>query len=64
MAKVEIKVFLSAFIAFREEVGQFGTLLVAGKDWADVGLARRNMELLAEKVKPAVDVAEASMVAA
>ncbi|MEM7613442.1 MAG: LLM class flavin-dependent oxidoreductase [Pseudomonadota bacterium] len=45
-------------LAFREEVGDFGTLLTAGKDWADVALARRSMVLLAEKVKPTVDAAE------
>jgi hypothetical protein len=36
-------------------VGDFGTLLYAGHDWADVGLARRSMELMAEKVMPAVN---------
>ncbi len=35
---------------FQEEVGPFGTLLYAGKDWADPALARRSMVLLAEKV--------------
>jgi alkanesulfonate monooxygenase SsuD/methylene tetrahydromethanopterin reductase-like flavin-dependent oxidoreductase (luciferase family) len=38
--------------AFRETVGDFGTLLYAGKDWADPALARRSMILLAEKVQP------------
>ncbi len=51
-------------LAFREETGDFGTLLYAGKDWADVALARRSMVLLAEKVKPAVDAATGSMKAA
>jgi alkanesulfonate monooxygenase SsuD/methylene tetrahydromethanopterin reductase-like flavin-dependent oxidoreductase (luciferase family) len=37
-------------LAFREKVGDFGTLLYAGKDWADPALARRSMVLLAEKV--------------
>jgi alkanesulfonate monooxygenase SsuD/methylene tetrahydromethanopterin reductase-like flavin-dependent oxidoreductase (luciferase family) len=41
-------------LAFRETVGEFGTLLYAGHDWADAGLARRSMQLLAEKVAPAV----------
>ena len=36
-------------LAFREETGDFGTLLLAGKDWADVDLARRSMVLLAER---------------
>ena len=38
--------------AFRDQVGDFGTLLYAGHDWADVDLARRSMVLLAEKVQP------------
>ncbi len=46
-------------LAFREETGEFGTLLYAGKDWADPDLARRSMVLLAEQVKPAVNAAEA-----
>ena len=39
-------------LAFREEVGDFGTLLLAGKDWKDRALGRRVMSLLAEKVMP------------
>ena len=39
-------------IAFREQVGDFGTLLYAGKDWKDRDLGRRSMQLLAEKVLP------------
>ena len=46
-------------LAFREETGEFGTLLYAGKDWADPALARRSMVLLAEDVKPAINAAEA-----
>lgn len=42
-------------LAFRERVGDFGTLLYAGKDWKDPVLARRSMTLLAEKVLPAVN---------
>jgi alkanesulfonate monooxygenase SsuD/methylene tetrahydromethanopterin reductase-like flavin-dependent oxidoreductase (luciferase family) len=44
-------------LAFREEVGDFGTLLYAGKDWLDRELGRRSMVLLAEKVLPAVNAA-------
>jgi hypothetical protein len=43
--------------AFRETVGDFGTLLYAGKDWAEPKLARRSMVLMAEKVMPAVNAA-------
>ncbi len=42
-------------LAFRETVGEFGTLLYCGIDWADAKLARRSMELMAEKVIPAVN---------
>ena len=44
-------------LAFRDEVGDFGTLLYAGHDWRDPGLARRSMVLAAEKVLPAVNAA-------
>jgi alkanesulfonate monooxygenase SsuD/methylene tetrahydromethanopterin reductase-like flavin-dependent oxidoreductase (luciferase family) len=44
-------------LAFREEVGDFGTLLYCGHDWAEPKLARRSMELMAEKVMPAVNAA-------
>ena len=42
-------------IKFRERVGDFGTLLYAGKDWRDPTLAKRSMQLLAEKVMPKVN---------
>jgi alkanesulfonate monooxygenase SsuD/methylene tetrahydromethanopterin reductase-like flavin-dependent oxidoreductase (luciferase family) len=42
-------------LAFRNEVGDFGTLLYAGKDWLDRDLGRRSMVLAAEKVLPAVN---------
>lgn len=42
-------------LAFREEVGPFGTLLYAGHDWVDVDLARNSMRLMAEQVMPAVN---------
>jgi alkanesulfonate monooxygenase SsuD/methylene tetrahydromethanopterin reductase-like flavin-dependent oxidoreductase (luciferase family) len=44
-------------LAFRERVGEFGTLLYAGKDWADRALGRRSMTLMAEKVMPALNAA-------
>jgi alkanesulfonate monooxygenase SsuD/methylene tetrahydromethanopterin reductase-like flavin-dependent oxidoreductase (luciferase family) len=44
-------------LKFREQVGDFGTLLYAGKDWKDPALARRSMVLLAEKVMPKVNAA-------
>ncbi len=41
-------------LAFREEVGDFGELVYAGLDWQDPALAQRSMELMAQKVMPAV----------
>jgi alkanesulfonate monooxygenase SsuD/methylene tetrahydromethanopterin reductase-like flavin-dependent oxidoreductase (luciferase family) len=42
-------------LAFRKEVGPFGTLLYAGHDWVDVGLAKESMRLMAEDVIPRVN---------
>jgi alkanesulfonate monooxygenase SsuD/methylene tetrahydromethanopterin reductase-like flavin-dependent oxidoreductase (luciferase family) len=39
-------------LAFRTEVGGFGTLLYTGHDWVDPALARRSMELMATEVMP------------
>jgi len=44
-------------LAFRDTIGDFGTLLYAGHDWADPGLARRSMALMAEQVMPALNAA-------
>ena len=44
-------------LAFREEVGDFGTLLYAGKDFADPELGRRSMILTAEQVLPRINAA-------
>jgi alkanesulfonate monooxygenase SsuD/methylene tetrahydromethanopterin reductase-like flavin-dependent oxidoreductase (luciferase family) len=44
-------------LAFREQVGEFGTLLYAGKDWLDRDLGRRSMVLAAEQVLPALNAA-------
>jgi len=44
-------------LRFRETVGDFGTLLYAGHDWADPALARRSMVLMAEQVMPRVNAA-------
>jgi len=42
-------------LAFQDEVGKFGTLLYAGKDWKDRELGRRSMILMAEKVIPRIN---------
>ncbi|MEK9725580.1 MAG: hypothetical protein VW405_19165, partial [Rhodospirillaceae bacterium] len=44
-------------LAFRETIGDFGTLLYAGHDWQDKTLARRSMELMATEVMPRVNAA-------
>ncbi len=44
-------------LAFRETIGDFGTLLYAGHDWKDPALARRSMELMANEVMPRVNAA-------
>ena len=46
-------------LAFQKQIGRFGTLLYCGIDWADAKLARRSMELMAQKVIPALTAAEA-----
>ena len=44
-------------LAFRDQTGPFGTLLYAGHDWMDRRLAISSMELMANKVMPAVNTA-------
>jgi alkanesulfonate monooxygenase SsuD/methylene tetrahydromethanopterin reductase-like flavin-dependent oxidoreductase (luciferase family) len=44
-------------LRYRERVGDFGTLLYAGKDWRDPELAKRSMILMAEKVLPKINAA-------
>ena len=47
-------------LAFRDTTGDFGTLLYACHDWVDPALARRSMELMAERVMPRVNAAIAA----
>ncbi len=42
-------------LAFQDEIGNFGTLLYAGKDWKDRELGRDSMILMAEQVMPRVN---------
>ena len=44
-------------LRFRQDVGEFGTLLYTGHDWVDSALARRSMELMAREVMPRVNEA-------
>jgi len=48
---------VDGILALHEKVGDFGTLLYCGMDWADPVLAKRSMELMAEKVMPQVNAA-------
>ena len=41
-------------LAFKEQVGDFGTLLYAGKDWLDPESGKKSMRLMAEKVLPRI----------
>ena len=50
-------------MAFREQTGEFGTLLYAGHDWADPDLAKRSMVLMAEQVLPKLALPAAPAVA-
>lgn len=47
-------------LAFREQVGDFGTLLYACHDWIDPALSKRSMQLMAQEVMPRVNAAIAS----
>jgi alkanesulfonate monooxygenase SsuD/methylene tetrahydromethanopterin reductase-like flavin-dependent oxidoreductase (luciferase family) len=47
-------------LAFREQIGDFGTLLYACHDWVDPALGKRSMQLMAEEVMPKVNAAIAA----
>src|SRR5262249_40640635 len=51
-------------LELHDHVGDFGTLLYCGKDWADPQLGRKPWERRAEKVTPAVNAALARSMAA
>jgi alkanesulfonate monooxygenase SsuD/methylene tetrahydromethanopterin reductase-like flavin-dependent oxidoreductase (luciferase family) len=55
---------VDGILALHEKIGDFGTLLYCGKDWTEPALSRRSMELMAEKVMPAVNAAIGKRVAA
>ncbi len=44
-------------LAFRRDVGEFGTLLYTGHDWVEPALACRSMELMAREVIPRINKA-------
>ena len=51
-------------LAFRDGIGDFGTLVYAGHDWVDAALGKRSMELMAHEVMPRVNAAIARSAAA
>jgi len=44
-------------LAFRDKIGDFGTLVYACHDWLDPALGRRSMQLMAEQVMPKLNAA-------
>jgi alkanesulfonate monooxygenase SsuD/methylene tetrahydromethanopterin reductase-like flavin-dependent oxidoreductase (luciferase family) len=59
-----VNAVVDRILAMHEVTGDFGTLLYCGKNWTDPALGRRSMELMAEKVMPAVNAALGHRVAA
>jgi alkanesulfonate monooxygenase SsuD/methylene tetrahydromethanopterin reductase-like flavin-dependent oxidoreductase (luciferase family) len=51
-------------LAFREQVGPFGTMVLTGLDWDDKALWRRSMELMAHEVMPRLRQATGAAIAA
>ena len=51
-------------LAFREEIGHFGTLVLTAQDWIDADAMKRSMKLLSEEVMPAVNAAIGDQAAA
>jgi alkanesulfonate monooxygenase SsuD/methylene tetrahydromethanopterin reductase-like flavin-dependent oxidoreductase (luciferase family) len=52
-----VKNVIDQVLTLHDVAGPFGTLVYAGKNWTDPYLSRRSMELMAEKVMPAVNEA-------
>ncbi len=55
---------VDGILELHDKIGDFGTLLYCGMDWADPALAKKSMELMADKVMPAVNAAIGSRAAA
>jgi alkanesulfonate monooxygenase SsuD/methylene tetrahydromethanopterin reductase-like flavin-dependent oxidoreductase (luciferase family) len=53
----DVNSVVDQILAFREEIGEFGTLLYTGHDWMDPQADRRSMELMASEVMPRVNEA-------
>ena len=48
---------VDSILELHDKIGDFGALLYCGMDWADPALSKKSMELMAEKVMPAVNAA-------
>ena len=48
----DVNSVVDQILAFREEIGEFGTLLYTGHDWMDPPADRRSMELMTTEVMP------------
>ncbi len=44
-------------LAFRDQTGPFGTIVMVAHDWDDPGIHRRSMQLMAERVMPLLNTA-------
>ena len=53
----DVNAVVDQILAFREEIGEFGTLLYTGHDWMEPTLDRQSMELMVSEVMPRVNEA-------
>ena len=53
----DVESVMEQLLAFRETIGPFGELIIAGMDWVDEGLSRRSLQLMAEEVMPRANLA-------
>lgn len=51
----DVNQVIEEILKLREEIGDFGEIVYGGVDWADESLARKSMELMAERVIPEVN---------
>ncbi len=53
----DVNAVVDQILSFREEIGEFGTLLYTGHDWMEPTLDRQSMELMVSEVMPGVNEA-------
>ena len=51
----DVESVVEQLLAFRETIGPFGELIIAGMDWVDESLTKRSLQLMAEEVMPRVN---------